>query len=156
MQINLQTLDQMPSLFGKFVKEFLQSEDFGTFCVLQARSPGPKLEANLEASFAGRPQFGSVTVWGWKGSSGSGFRFWRFLCKRGFSVFQYRLTGREGSGSGFGSWKTVPAVPVPVLVSGKTVPTFPVPGSGSVPEPPCFSWDIRRAKNNFTHKLASS
>ena len=48
----------------------------------------------------GRPRFGSVTVWGWKGSSGSGFRFWRFLCKRGLSVFQYSLTGR-----GFGSWK---------------------------------------------------
>ena len=39
-------------------------------------------------------------------------------------------------GSGFGSWKTVPAVPVPFSVSGKTVPTVPVSGSGSVPEPP--------------------
>ena len=37
----------------------------------------------------------------------------------------------------FGSWKTVPAVPVPLSVSGKTVPTVPVSGSGSVPEPPC-------------------
>ena len=81
-------------------------------------------------------RFGSVTVWGWKGSCGSGFRFWRFLCKRGSSVFQYSLTGRDGSGSGFGSWKTVPAVPVPLSVSGKTVPTVPVSGSGSVPEPP--------------------
>ena len=79
-------------------------------------------------------RFGSVTVWGWKGSSGSGFRFWQFLCKRGLSVFQYSLTGRDGSG--FGSWKTVPAVPVPLSVSGKTVPTVPVSGSGSVPEPP--------------------
>ena len=43
---------------------------------------------------------------------------------------------REG-GSGFGSWKTVPAVPVPLSVSGKTVPTVPASGSGSVPEPPC-------------------
>ena len=42
----------------------------------------------------GRPRLGSVTVWGWKGSSGSGFRFWRFLYKRGFSVLQYSLTGR--------------------------------------------------------------
>ena len=25
------------------------------------------------------PRFGSVTVWGWNGSSGSGFRFRRFL-----------------------------------------------------------------------------
>ena len=47
------------------------------------------------------------------------------------SVFQYSLTGREGSG--FGSWKTVPAVPVLLSVSGKTVPTVPVSGSGSVP-----------------------
>ena len=58
--------------------------------------------------------------------------------KKGFSVFQYSLTGKEGSGSGFGSWKTVPAVPVPRSVPGKTVPTVPVSGSGSVPEPPCF------------------
>ena len=39
-------------------------------------------------------------------------------------------------GSGFGSWKTVPAVPVPRSVPGKTVPTVPVSGSGSVPGPP--------------------
>ena len=57
--------------------------------------------------------------------------------QKGVSVFQYSLTGKEGSGSGFGSWKTVPAVPVPLSVSGKTVPTVPVSGSGSVPEPPC-------------------
>ena len=35
------------------------------------------------------------------------------------SVFQYSLAGRDGSGSGFGSWKTVPAVRVPLSVSGK-------------------------------------
>ena len=52
-------------------------------------------------------RFGSVTVWRWNGSSGSGFRFRRFLCKMGFSVFQHSLTGKDGSGSGFGSWKTV-------------------------------------------------
>ena len=57
--------------------------------------------------------------------------------QKGFAVFQYSLTGKEGSGSGFGSWKTVPAVPVPLSVSGKTVPTVPVSGSGSVPVPPC-------------------
>ena len=50
-------------------------------------------------------------------------------------MLQYSLTGKDGSG--FGSWKTVPAVSVPLSVSGKTVPTVPVPGSGSVPEPPC-------------------
>ena len=52
-------------------------------------------------------------------------------------MFQYSLTGRDGSGSGFASWKTVPAVPVPLSVSGKMVPTVPVFGSSSVPEPPC-------------------
>ena len=75
----------------------------------------------------GSVRFGSVTVWEGNGSSGSGFRFWRFLSKKGFSVFQYSLTGKNGSRSGFGSWKTVPAVPVPLSVSGKTVPTAPVP-----------------------------
>ena len=40
-------------------------------------------------------------------------------------------------GFGFGSWKTVPAVPVPRSVPAKTVPTVPVSGSGSVPGPPC-------------------
>ena len=47
---------------------------------------------------------------------------------------EYSSTGKDGSG--FGSWKTVLAVPVPLSVSGKTVPTVLVPGSGSVPEPP--------------------
>ena len=70
-----------------------------------------------KAAFAGRPRFGSVTVWGWKGSIGSGFRFRRFLYKKSFSVFQYIFKGKDGSG--FGSCKTVPAVPV--SVSGKTL-----------------------------------
>ena len=81
-------------------------------------------------------RFGSVTVWGWKGSIGSGFSVPAVPLQKGFSVFQYIFKGKDGSGSGFGSWKTVPAVPVPLPVSGKTVPTVPVPGSGSVPEPP--------------------
>ena len=51
-------------------------------------------------------------------------------------MFQYSLTGKDGSG--LGSWKTVPAVPVPRSVPAKTVPTVPVSGSGSVPGPPCF------------------
>ena len=76
-------------------------------------------------------RFSSLAVWGWNSSSSSGFRFRQFLCKKGFLYFS--LTGKDGSG--FGSWKTVPAVPVPLSVSGKTVPTVPV--SGSVPEPPC-------------------
>ena len=57
-------------------------------------------------------------------------------------MFQYSLTGKNGSGSGFGSWKSVPAVPVPLSVSGKTVPTVPVSGAGSVPEPPCNFWGV--------------
>ena len=61
----------------------------------------------------------------------------KFSQKKGFYVFQYNLAGKDGSGSGLGSRKTVPAVPVPLSVSGKTVPTVPVSGSGSVPEPPC-------------------
>ena len=69
-------------------------------------------------------RFGSVTVWGWKGLIGSGFRFRRFLYKKGLSVFQYIFQGKDGSG--FGSWKTVPAVPL--SVSGKTVLTVPVSG----------------------------
>ena len=66
----------------------------------------------------------AVPVFGSGGSS----------AKRVFLYFQYSLTGKDGSG--FGSWKTVPAVLVPLSVSGKTVPTVPVPGSGAVPEPP--------------------
>ena len=44
----------------------------------------------------------------------------------------------DGSGSGFGSWKTVLAVPVPRSVPGETVPTVLVSSSGSVPGPPCL------------------
>ena len=51
-------------------------------------------------------------------------------------MFQYILKGKDGSG--FGSWKTVPAVPVPLSFSAKTVPTVPVPGSGSVLSHPEF------------------
>ena len=36
---------------------------------------------------------------------------------KGFSVFRHSLTGKDCSGSGFGSWKTVPAVPL--SLSGK-------------------------------------
>ena len=43
------------------------------------------------------------------------------------------VSQRGRFGSGFGSWQTVPAVPVPPSVPAKTVPTVPVSGSGSVP-----------------------
>ena len=78
-----------------------------------------------------RLQFGdgtvrAVPVFGSRGSSKEGV----FLC---VSVQFHR---EDGSGSGFGSWKTVPAVPVLRSVPGKTVPAVPVSGSGSVPGPP--------------------
>ena len=44
-------------------------------------------------------------------------------------MFQLQIHREDGSGSGFGSWKTVPAVPVPRSVPAKTVPTVPVSGS---------------------------
>ena len=56
-----------------------------------------------------------------------------------------QFSREDGSGSGFGSWKTVPAVPVLHSVPGKTVPTVPVSGSGSVPGPPCFNFLDPRA-----------
>ena len=93
------------------------------------------------ALITGRPRFGSVRlrfrdgtvqavpVFGSGGSS----------AKRAFSVFQYSLTGKDGSGSFFGSfsgsWKRFRRFRF--RFSGKTVPTVPVPGSGSVPEPLC-------------------
>ena len=84
----------------------------------------------------GWPRFGSVRlrfgdgtvravpVFGSRGSS----------IRRGVLCVSVQCS--NGSGSGFGSWKTVPAVPVPRSVPGKTVPTVPVSGSGSVPRPP--------------------
>ena len=131
---------------GPFELLFLRREDqqMCTKHIFTAKIPrqlheesSRRSSANSVLTITGRPRFGSVAVWEGNGSSGSGFRFWRFLCKKSFLCFQYRLTGKNSSGSGFGSWKTVPAVPVPVSVSGKTVPTVPVSGSGSVPEPPC-------------------
>ena len=56
--------------------------------------------------------------------------------RRGFLCVSVQFHRQDGSGSSFGSWKTVPAVPVPRSVPAKTVPTVPVSGSGSVPGPP--------------------
>ena len=53
--------------------------------------------------------------------------------RRGFSCVSVQFQREDGSG--FGSWNTVPAVPVPRSVPAKTVPTVPVSGSGSVPGP---------------------
>ena len=38
-------------------------------------------------------RFGSVRLWGWNGSSGSGFSVPAVPLGRGFSVFQFSLTG---------------------------------------------------------------
>ena len=56
--------------------------------------------------------------------------------RRGFFCVSVQFHREDGSGSGFGSWKTVLAVPVLRSVPAKTVPTVPVSGSSSVPGPP--------------------
>ena len=59
-------------------------------------------------------RFGLVVFYAWDGSSGSGFQFRRFLAGKGFLLYYNTdSTDRNGSGSGFGSCKTVPTVPVP-------------------------------------------
>ena len=80
-------------------------------------------------------RFGSVTVWGWNDSSGSGFGSAGSFGRRGFWWNQHSSTETDCSGSGFGSWNTE-TVLVPLSASRKTVLTVPVSGSGSVPEPP--------------------
>ena len=44
--------------------------------------------------------------------------------RRGFLCVSVQFHREDGSGSGFGSWKTVPAVPVPRSVPGKTLRIF--------------------------------
>ena len=48
-------------------------------------------------------RFGSVTVGEWNGSSGSVFGSEGSSAKRVLPVFQYSFTGKDDSGSGFGS-----------------------------------------------------
>ena len=64
-------------------------------------------------------------------------RFWFSVSavplRSGFLCVSVQFNREDGSG--FGSWKTVLAVPVPRSVPAKTVPTVPVSGSGSVPGP---------------------
>ena len=88
---------------------------------------------------SGRPRSGSVRLRFGGGTvrSGSGFRFRRFLCKKGFSASQHSPTRKDGSGSGFGSWKTVPAVPA----SGSSS----VPGSRATLNLSCEPMAIRIA-----------
>ena len=92
-------------------------------------------------------QFGSVAVWGWNGSSGSGFRFRRFLCKKVFFFCVSVQFNRKGQFRFRFRLETVPALPVPLSVSGRTVPMVLVSGSGSVPEPPrSVKFSVRKGR----------
>ena len=88
-----------------------------------------KIGVSQERQLPGRPRFGSVTVGGWNGSSGSGFPFRGLLCKKGFFCVSVQFNRKGQCRLLF-----LETVLVPPSVSGKTVPTVPV--SGSVPEPP--------------------
>ena len=123
------------------------------------RHQGRSVDSNLIPFSGAKARFGSVRLrFGGGtvravlvfGSGGSSTKKFFFLCS---------LTGSDGSGSGFGSWKTVPAVPVPLSVSGKMVPTVPVSGSGSVPQPPCIFRSQRRTpkpkKSHEQHQIIS-
>ena len=94
------------------------------------------VEKEGEASFTNWPLFSSVSVFAQDGSKVPVFGSDGSCGERVFSVHLHHVTERHdsGSGSGFGSSKTVPAVSVP----GKTVPTIPVSGSASVPVAPWF------------------
>ena len=81
-----------------------------------------------EVQIAGWPWFGSVRLrFGME-------RFERFRfsvpvvpLRTGFLCVSAQFHREDGSGSGFGSWKTVSAVPVPRSVPAKTVPRFRFP-----------------------------
>ena len=70
--------------------------------------------------------------------------------RRGFLCVSAQFNREDGSGSGFGSWKTVPAVPVRRSVPAKTVP---VSGSGSVPGPPWMTKFVRSYLPNLPSML---
>ena len=71
--------------------------------------------------------------------------------KEGVLCVSVQFHREDGSDSGFGSWKTVPAVPVPRSVPAKTVPTVPVSGSSSVPGPPLL-FSRERKETTFSPK----
>ena len=70
-------------------------------------------------------------------------------CKMGLSVFQYSFTGKDGSSSGSSSWKTVPAVPVPLSVSGK-IGEGPKGTAGRGRDRKCHD-NFRHFSDNFQH-----
>ena len=88
---------------------------------------GPSLHPDGWHNWA---NFVSVTVRAWNGSSGSGFRFRRFLLEKGFLHISVQFKGMARFWFRFLK-KTVPMVPV--SDPGKTVPTVPVSSSGLVP-----------------------
>ena len=82
---------------------------------------GGERENTKEGMKTGWPRFGSVRLrFGGGtvrpvpvlGSGGSS-------AKKGFVCISVQFNSKGRFGSGFGSWKTVPAVPVPLSVSGK-------------------------------------
>ena len=85
------------------------------------RNPGkPNFLAGYPGILAGRPKSLRKKIV---------FNFW--LPKRRFFKVEVQFNRKDCSGSSFGSWKTVPAVPVPLSVSGRTVPVVPVFRFGS-------------------------
>ena len=91
-----------------------------------------------ELTTAGCPRFGSCYGLGMERFEQFRFSVPAVPLRRGFLCVSVQLHREDGSGSGFGSWKTVPAVSVQRSVPAKTVPAVPVSGSGSVPGPPCY------------------
>ena len=84
-------------------------------CLRSVLAPLPSTSLKAEDSREAPDRFGSVTVWGWNGSSGSGFRFRRFLFKKGswwtfriFSIFSAQGSPRcrEGRGGTAFHWKS--------------------------------------------------
>ena len=108
--------------------------EFGFYCAQGA-------DEIFGETFLVKNQSGPGSVWFGYGLGVERFDRFRFSVpavplQKGFSVFQYIFKGKDGSGSGFGYWKTVPAVPVPLSVSGKTVLTVPVSRSATFTQAP--------------------
>ena len=114
--------------FGSVAQALLASGDVN----ISNQVCGSKLQ------WSGWPRLGSVRFYSLGIERFQRFRFSvpAVPLRREFLCVSVQFHRGDGSGSGFGSWKTVPAVPVPRSVPAKTVPTVPVSGSGSVPGPP--------------------
>ena len=73
---------------------------------------------SIENSRVAPVRFGSVTVWGWNGSSSSGFLVPAVPLRRGFLCVSAQLHREDGS------WKTVPSVSVRRSVPAKRFRRF--------------------------------